>query len=49
MVRGAVDRETARAWYGWLLPTTSDTVHRLQLGWDAQDHEYSDWRYEADG
>ena len=48
IVRGAVDRETAQAWFGWRLPTGTDTVHRLQFGWDAQDHAYSDWRYVAD-
>lgn len=48
IVRGAVDHETAQAWFGYRLPTRTDTVHRLQFGWDAQDHTYSDWRYQVD-
>lgn len=48
IVRGAVDRETAQAWFGHRLPSRTQTVHRLQFGWDAQDHEYTDWRFEVD-
>lgn len=45
VIQGRRKSDSLRGWYGIQLGDSGSVVRRLTLGWDAQQVDYSDWRW----